>query len=194
MMTTITDIDCDFTKDSFKDWMSQVTFHVIRWFIEITHSWNMILSHFSNIVAIVSDHHCWIWMNMWDSLRIVNFVQNNGKTCLFTFFHSFIISFSHLQYSKLFLHESYHVPELVIQWPCCVSLPFLCKIEWTDLFLPIQRTLPTWTKHSSIQNQNWFYIFLVIECFLQFCVSWICTDIFREYRKRMASLTIQTIP
>lgn len=58
MVPAIANVDCNFAKLSFKDWMSRLAFHVVGGLIEVSNSWDVTLLLFTEDVAVVVNHNC----------------------------------------------------------------------------------------------------------------------------------------
>lgn len=76
MMTSIANINSNFSIDSVKYRMTQSTFHIVSRFIKVTDSWNMIFSTFSNVIPVVSNYH-------WETRNQFFFLKKKKKipTC-----------------------------------------------------------------------------------------------------------------
>lgn len=57
MMTSIADIDSNFSKLCFKDWMSCLSLHVITRFIEISDSWNVSFLLFPKNISMIINNN-----------------------------------------------------------------------------------------------------------------------------------------
>jgi len=57
VMSAIANVDTYFTKGSFKNWVTSVTFQIVGSFVKVTNTWNVVLAMLANNVTIVSNNN-----------------------------------------------------------------------------------------------------------------------------------------